>query len=114
MTPIRPGEDVRLSGPPRSRGASQCTADGAAVRPRPAGVALAGRAPAASMGTWWNIRPSYTASPGRGGWTEHEPTGRAVVRCTCGLDSGIVAETQAVQIAGDHRRTAAEARVLTA
>ncbi|MFD9659443.1 hypothetical protein [Streptomyces mirabilis] len=50
----------------------------------------------------------------RGGWTEHEPTGRAVVRCTCGLDSGIVAETQAVQIADDHRRTAAEARVLTA
>ncbi|MFD8220893.1 hypothetical protein ACFV2U_46355 [Streptomyces sp. NPDC059697] len=39
----------------------------------------------------------------RGGWTEHEPTGRAVVRCTCGLDSGIVAESQAVQIADDHR-----------
>ena len=31
-----------------------------------------------------------------------------------GLDSGIVAETQAAQIADDHRRTAAEARVLTA
>ncbi|MFE5082415.1 hypothetical protein [Streptomyces mirabilis] len=47
----------------------------------------------------------------RGGWVEHEPTGRAVVRCTCGLDSGIVTETQAVQIADDHRRTTAEARV---
>jgi len=33
------------------------------------------------------------------------------VQCTCGLDSGIVAETQAAQIADDHRRTAAEARV---
>jgi hypothetical protein len=33
-----------------------------------------------------------------------------VVRCTRGLDSGIVAETQAVQIADDP----AEARVLTA
>jgi hypothetical protein len=52
--------------------------------------------------------------PHRGGWTEHEPTGHAVVRCTCGLDIGTVAETQAVQIADDHRRTAAEARVLTA
>ncbi|MER6062670.1 hypothetical protein [Streptomyces sp. NPDC001792] len=47
----------------------------------------------------------------RGGWVEYEPTGRAVVQCTCGLDSGIVAETQAAQIADDHRRTAAEARV---
>ncbi|MEU6092759.1 hypothetical protein ABZ865_39585 [Streptomyces sp. NPDC047085] len=46
----------------------------------------------------------------RGGWVEHEPTGRAVVQCTCGLDSDIVAETQAVQVADDHRRTAAEAR----
>ncbi|WP_143669679.1 hypothetical protein [Streptomyces sp. Ag82_O1-15] len=45
-----------------------------------------------------------------GGWIEQEATGRAVVRCTCGLDSGVVAETQAVQIADDHRRTAAEAR----
>ncbi|MFF3462173.1 hypothetical protein [Streptomyces sp. NPDC002619] len=47
----------------------------------------------------------------RGGWVEYEPTGRAVVRCTCGLDSGIVAETQAVQIADDHRQQAAEARL---
>ncbi|WP_432186691.1 hypothetical protein [Streptomyces sp. Tue6028] len=47
----------------------------------------------------------------QGGWVEHEPTGRAVVRCTCGLLSGIVAETLAAQIADDHRRTAAEARV---
>ncbi|MEU1601079.1 hypothetical protein ABZ468_52430 [Streptomyces sp. NPDC005708] len=47
----------------------------------------------------------------RGGWVEHEPTGRAVVRCTCGLDSGIVSETQALQIADDHRRATAEARV---
>ncbi|MGW9032330.1 hypothetical protein ACWGQ5_51805 [Streptomyces sp. NPDC055722] len=47
----------------------------------------------------------------RGGWVEHKPTGCAVVRCTCGLDSGIVAETQAVQIADDHRRTTAEARL---
>jgi hypothetical protein len=45
----------------------------------------------------------------RGGWVEHEPTGCAVVRCTCGLDSGTVAETRAVQIADDHRRLAAEA-----
>jgi len=45
-----------------------------------------------------------------GGWVEREATGRAVVRCTCGLDSGIVAATQAVQIADDHRRTSAEAR----
>jgi hypothetical protein len=47
----------------------------------------------------------------RGGWVEYEPTGHAVVRCTCGLDSGIVAEAQAVQIADDHRRTTAEARI---
>jgi hypothetical protein len=47
----------------------------------------------------------------QGGWVEHEPTGRAVVRCACGLDSGTVAETQAAQIADDHRRTTAEARV---
>lgn len=45
-----------------------------------------------------------------GGWVEHEPTGRAVVRCTCGLHSGIVAEALAAQIADDHRRTTAEAR----
>ncbi|MEV0186827.1 hypothetical protein AB0I54_47805 [Streptomyces sp. NPDC050625] len=50
------------------------------------------------------------ATTHRGGWVEHEPTGRAVVHCTCGLDSGTVTETQAVQIADDHRRTAAEAR----
>ncbi|MEU8976546.1 hypothetical protein AB0D11_46685 [Streptomyces monashensis] len=47
----------------------------------------------------------------RGGWVGYEPTRRAIVRCTCGLDSGIVLETQAAQIADDHRRTAAEARV---
>lgn len=46
----------------------------------------------------------------RGGWVEYEPTGCGVVRCTCGLDSGIVPETLAVQIADDHRRTTAEAR----
>lgn len=44
------------------------------------------------------------------GWVEHEPTGHAVVRCTCGLDSGIVADTRAAQIADDHRRVVAEAR----
>ncbi|KOV72889.1 hypothetical protein ADL00_05195 [Streptomyces sp. AS58] len=47
----------------------------------------------------------------RGGWVEHDPTGCAVVRCTCGLDSGRVPESLAVQIADDHRRMAAEARV---
>ncbi|MET8645648.1 hypothetical protein ABZX69_25565 [Streptomyces sp. NPDC004074] len=45
-----------------------------------------------------------------GGWVEREATGVAVVRCTCGLDSGVVAAAQAVQIADDHRRTTAEAR----
>jgi hypothetical protein len=47
----------------------------------------------------------------RGGWVENEPTGQAVVRCTCGLDSGIVTEAQAAQIADDHRRAAAENRI---
>ncbi|MFJ4467310.1 hypothetical protein ACIP2X_07330 [Streptomyces sp. NPDC089424] len=47
----------------------------------------------------------------RGGLVEYEPTGCAVVQCTCGLDSGVVPEAQAAQIADDHRRIAAEARV---
>ncbi|MFD5575192.1 hypothetical protein ACFWJA_45950, partial [Streptomyces cadmiisoli] len=46
----------------------------------------------------------------RGGWVEHDPTGCAVVRCSCGLDSGRP-EALAAQIADDHRRTPAEARM---
>ncbi|MCS0603014.1 hypothetical protein NX794_17600 [Streptomyces sp. LP11] len=45
-----------------------------------------------------------------GGWVEHEPTGRAVVRCSCGLESGVVTAVRAAQIADDHRRGAAYAR----